>query len=106
MLKQRALKKRKFLKGKLHRVKYKKQVLYTAFLKFLMKNLYIEKQILFLSIYYLSFLLRVSSVSGLLKICSFNYSYRSVDKFLNLNRLTVYELISIGGAAGFRSANW
>jgi len=105
MLKQRTLKKRKFFKAKLNRVKYQKQLLYTSFLKFLSKNLYVEKQVVFLSIYYLSFLLRVSSVSGLLKLCLFNSTHRSVGKFLNLNRLTTYELISIGGLSGFKSAN-
>lgn len=106
MLKQNKLSRRKFFKQKYYHIKYRKQSIYIRFLQFLAKNMYIEKQIIFLAVYYLSFLLRISSISNLLKQCQLNYSFKSVGKLLKLNRLTVYENISIGNIPGFKSASW
>merc|ERR1712010_377460 len=105
MIRQNTLKKRKFFK-QYYNIKYNKQLVYTIFLKFLFKNKYVEKQVLFTSIYYLSFLLRISSVSTLSKQCSMSYTFRGVNKLLKLNRLSLYETFSTGVIPGFRSANW
>jgi ribosomal protein S14 len=105
MIKQKTLKKRKLFKQYYYNIKYDKQILYTIFLKFLFKNKYIEKQVLFTSVYYLSFLLRISSVSNLSKQCHISYTFRSVNKYFRLNRLVLYETFSLGMIPGFQSAN-
>ena len=106
MIRQKTLKKRKFFKQSYYNIKYKKQIMYTIFLKFLSMNKYIEKQVLFTSVYYLSFLLRISSISNLSKQCNMSYTFKSVNKYLKLNRLSLYETFSLGVIPGFQSSNW
>lgn len=106
MVRQKSLQKRKFLKQNYYRLKFKKQFIYTTFLKYIMKSSFVNKQTTLLVIYYTSFLLRSSSISNLLKVCGLNPTYQSINNILKLHRLTSYEMVSTSAIPGFKSIGW
>jgi hypothetical protein len=104
--KQLTLKKRKLYKQFYYRLKFFKVELYLKILRYLLKSMYIEKQVIYIIIYYLAYILKITSLTYFTKICRLTQHYRSVDNTFNLNRLSILTNASGGFFPGTRSASW
>lgn len=101
-----SLKHRKILREYINRKLFLKTEYFLIFLKFLLKNSYINKQTKILAIFYLVSYYKKQSKTRLSNICLYSGHRRSVNTFTNLNRMSLLEYSNKLLLPGFQKAYW
>lgn len=101
-----SLKHRKIMKEYLNRRLFLRTELFYIFLKFLLKNKYINKQTRVLAIFYLVSYYKKQSKTRVSNICLYSGNRRSVNTFTGLNRMSVLEYSNKSLLPGFQKAYW
>jgi len=101
-----ALKQRKIFKEYIHRRIFLRSENFYIFLKFLIKNKYINKQTKVLAIFYLVSYYKKQSKTRLSNICLYSGHRRSVNTFNSLNRMSILEYSNKLLLPGFQKAYW
>jgi ribosomal protein S14 len=97
-------KQRKILREYINRKMFLRSESFYVFLKFLLKNKYINKQTRVLAIFYLVSYYKKQSKTRLSHICLYSGNRRSVNTFLCLNRMSVLEYSNKLLLPGFQKA--
>jgi ribosomal protein S14 len=100
------LKQRKILKEYISRKMFLRSEFFYIFLKFLLKNRFINKQTRVLAIFYLVSYYKKQSKTRLSNICLYSGHRRSVNTSLSLNRMSVLEYSNKLLLPGFQKAYW